>query len=152
MKTTRRRGPSPSTGLVRRGSVGLSQSAKAAGSMTSEFSQKIDAPAGVVGHGPAQQRTDAEAQHQESGPGADRPWALRFGNGLGRRRQHAGNGEGGAQPLQRAGADEHGPSGASAMISEAKANKAIPAAEERRGPNWSAARPPRMMKTAAASR
>ena len=44
------------------------------------------------------------------------------------------------------------PLGASAIIIEARANSAIPPAEDRRGPNWSAASPPRMMKMAEASR
>jgi hypothetical protein len=38
------------------------------------------------------------------------------------------------------------------MINEAKANNPIPAVEERRAPNRSAASPPRMMNTAAVSK
>ena len=45
-----------------------------------------------------------------------------------------------------------GPAGASAMKSEASANKAMPAIEERRAPTWSAASPPTMMKIAAVKR
>ena len=65
-------------------------------------------PSRIVRQGAAHERPDAEAQHQESGPGADGPRALRFGGGFGHCRQRAGNGEGRAEPLQRACADDHG--------------------------------------------
>ena len=64
-----------------------------------QIQPEIHAPTGVMGDGPAQQRADAEAQHQEAGPGSDCTWAFRFGNGLRRGRQCAGDGEGRTQPL-----------------------------------------------------
>src|SRR5215212_7854066 len=44
------------------------------------------------------------------------------------------------------------PAGAMAIINEASANNPIPAVEEYRAPNWSAASPPRIMNIAAVSR
>ena len=65
-------------------------------------------PSRIVRQRPAHERPDAEAQHQESGPGADGARALRFGGGFGHCCQRAGDGEGGTEPLQRACADDHG--------------------------------------------
>ena len=61
-----------------------------------------------MGDDPAHERPDAEAEHQETHPGADRARAPRFRGGGRHCGERAGNGEGRAEPLQRAGSDDDG--------------------------------------------
>lgn len=58
-------------------------------------------------HGPADERPDAEAEHQEAGPGADRLGAPLVRCGFGHGRKRAGHRKRGSQPLQRPRADHH---------------------------------------------
>ena len=109
-------------------------------------------PSRIMRERAADQRADAEAEHQKAGPGADDPRVIGLGKFVRQRGKRARHREGGADPLQGPRRDHRRPSGASAMTSEASANSAMPAADERAAPNRSAASPPSTMNTADARR
>ena len=109
MNTARRQSPSQSTGLVfRYPGPGIQPQRQRRRRHRHNVQPEHRSPSRIVRQGAAHERPDAEAQHQETGPGADGARALRFGGGFGHCRQRAGNGEGRAEPLQRACADDHG--------------------------------------------
>jgi len=153
MKTASRLRPSQSTRLVCLSLVpGWSQSASPAGSMTSTFSQKfMRHPAKWVMAPPTKgpmlkpsirKPVQAPIARARSDSGASSDTAASV----------PGTAKAAPKPCSARAPTTTAPSAAMAMINEARANSALPTADDRRAPNWSAASPPRMMNTAEASR
>ena len=109
MKKASRPSPSQSTRLVwrSRGS-GMQPERQPRREHDHDVQPEIHAPSGVMGDGAAHQRPNAEAEHQEARPRADRPRALQFRDRLRHRGKRASDRERRADPLQRACADNHG--------------------------------------------
>ena len=91
------------------------------GDQHDDVEPEIGAPSRIVGHDSADQRSNAEAEHQEAGPGTDRLRPLCIGGRLRHRRKGARYGERSAKPLQARAPMTTIPAGATAISNEARA-------------------------------
>lgn len=105
-----------------------------------------------MGERAAEQRSDAEAEHQKAGPRGDGGWPSRRRRAGPDRSQGARHGEGGRETLQGPSRQQLVLISAIAMTPEATASSTMPKIDAGTAPNRSAAWPPGTMQTAETTR